>query len=103
MKRTLLCIFIFNVIFNSCAILHLTGKDEKSCQMHHNKAMKKSIVRVYYGIICPDHRKNTPDYPNARCVKCMGCIANGTQYQYAVIWTCATCTKLKHKNKREIG
>ena len=98
MKIILAYIFLC-LIFNSCSVLNLTGNDGKICQ-EHEKAMHKSFVRIHYGRTCPD-RGNAPDYPNAKCMKCMGCIVSDPRYSYSVIWTCKTCTKLKRKDKRD--
>ena len=90
---------IFLLILNSCAVLNMTPKDGSKLCDEHGQTMKKSIVKVHYGRACSD--RNTSGYPNAKCVKCMGCVVRSPRYRYAIIWTCSTCTKLKRKHKRE--
>ena len=93
--KKILSYFVLLLILNSCAVLNMTSEHgSKTCD-EHAEVMKKSMVKVQYGLFCSD--RNTLDYPNAKSIKCMGCVVSNPRYRYAVIWTCRTCTKIKRK------
>ncbi len=94
--KTLLSILVLSLIFASCATLNLAGGDGRICSLH-NRGMQKSVIRVHYGRTCPE-RGNTDEYPNAKSIKCMGCIVDSIRYRRAIVWTCKSCTKAKRKH-----
>lgn len=96
MKFSRIILLIALLLQSYITLSQAQKNDHKRCVVH-DRAMKKSIVRVKYGRFCPD-RINTSEYPNAKRMRCMGCVVRSPRKRVAIILTCKACTRAKRKS-----
>lgn len=84
---------------HSCVIYNSTKhKDSDICNLHNEK-MSKALVRTIYGRACGG---NSIEYPNAKRMKCMGClIRTWPNRRLAVIYHCKSCDKVKRTKQEQ--
>ena len=95
---TLLCVIIFLVFnFSSCLVVnqtkHTVVPNADKCQVHHVK-MNKRIVKTTFGRFYDSGNK--PEYLNAKREASIGCCKPlWPMENWAVIYVCAECNKVK--------
>ena len=95
--RTFLLFLMMSVTLQSCIVYNSTKRqDTNICRVHQIK-MKKALVGTRFGRGC--HTGNTPEFPNAKTKKCMGCVVPIWPIKrLAIKYHCKECNKLKKKS-----
>ena len=88
---------MFGILFQTCISLNRTSQSNLSTCELHEKKLRKSIVKVFYGNGCPDF--NLATYPNAKKNKCMGCVIMPPRKYFSITLTCRDCQKNKKNNR----
>jgi|JI10StandDraft_1071094.scaffolds.fasta_scaffold154195_3 hypothetical protein len=70
--------------------------ETNQCQIHQ-KRMRKTLVRVHYGLYCP--AKVRSEYKHAKHVVCMGCVVRGSRKIIALTYCCSKCNQSRRKDK----